>query len=39
MARYSKNRKEKYSIAIVGEGETEWHYFDNLRAEKRYSLN
>lgn len=38
MARNSKNRKEKYSIAIVGEGETEWHYFDNLRTEKRFSF-
>jgi hypothetical protein len=39
MARNRKDRKEKYSIAIVGEGETEWHYFDNLRTDKRYSLN
>lgn len=38
MARNSKNRKGKYRIAIVGEGHTEWHYFDSLRTEKRYKF-
>lgn len=26
----------KKSIAIIGEGETEWFYFDTLRTTKRY---
>jgi len=26
------------SIAIIGEGETEWLYFDSLRIAKRYSF-
>ncbi len=38
MARKSKNKILKYSIAIVGEGATEWYYFDSLRTEKRYSF-
>ena len=26
----------KKSIAIIGEGETEWFYFDSLRVASRY---
>lgn len=26
----------KKSIAIIGEGETEWFYFESLRIAKRY---
>lgn len=29
-------RREKKSVAIIGEGETEWFYFDALRIAKRY---
>ncbi len=28
--------KMKKRFAIVGEGPTEWHYFDGFRKEKRY---
>ena len=28
----------KKSVAIIGEGETEWFYFDRLRIHKRYSF-
>ena len=28
----------KKSIAIIGEGETEWFYFDSLRVTCRYSF-
>jgi hypothetical protein len=28
----------KKSIAIIGEGETEWFYFDSLRIARRYSF-
>ena len=28
----------KKSVAIIGEGETEWFYFDRLRMHKRYSF-
>ncbi len=28
----------KKSIAIIGEGETEWFYFERLRTHKRYSF-
>lgn len=28
--------KKKISIAIIGEGETEWFYFESLRVAKRY---
>ena len=31
--------RAKISIAIVGEGETEWFYFDSLRRSKRYSFS
>ncbi|KAA6351322.1 hypothetical protein EZS27_001285 [termite gut metagenome] len=31
--------KTKVSIAIIGEGETEWFYFDSLRRSKRYSFS
>ena len=28
--------KKRISIAIIGEGETEWFYFESLRVAKRY---
>lgn len=28
--------KKKLTIAIIGEGETEWFYFESLRVVKRY---
>ena len=27
----------KKSVAIIGEGETEWFYFESMRILKRYS--
>jgi len=30
--------KIKKSVAIIGEGETEWFYFDSLRISNRYSF-
>lgn len=36
MARNRNNRKAKFSIAIVGEGPTEWHYFNNMKQVKRF---
>lgn len=29
----------KKSIAIIGEGETEWFYLESLRVAKRYPLS
>jgi hypothetical protein len=37
MARRQNKRQVKYSIAIIGEGLTEWHYFNSLKSVKRYS--
>lgn len=28
--------KKRLSIALIGEGETEWFYFESLRVAKRY---
>lgn len=33
-----KTSKSKKSIAIIGEGETEWFYFDSLRSHCRYQF-
>ncbi len=30
--------ENKVSIAIIGEGETEWHYFDSLRCARRFAF-
>ena len=32
------NVVKRKSIAIIGEGETEWFYFDSLRTYRRYNL-
>jgi len=32
------NAVKRKSIAIIGEGETEWFYFDSLRTYRRYNL-
>jgi hypothetical protein len=32
------NTTKRKSIAIIGEGETEWFYFDSLRTYRRYNL-
>lgn len=36
MARKINRRKGKFRLAIIGEGITEWHYFNNLKQEKRF---
>ncbi|MFT5916652.1 MAG: hypothetical protein ACJAWV_003672 [Flammeovirgaceae bacterium] len=38
MARQTRKPKNiKFTIAIIGEGETEWHYFDDLKSVERYT--
>lgn len=36
MARKRKNKPTKYQIAIVGEGITEWHYFNDLKQVHKF---
>ena len=36
MARKQKNKPTKYQVAIVGEGVTEWHYFNDLKQENKF---
>ena len=31
-------RQQSKSIALIGEGETEWFYFDSLRIDRRFSF-
>ncbi len=38
MARKTKSRPPKFQVAIVGEGETEWFYFSNMRQCERFSF-
>ncbi len=38
MARKSKNKPLKFKVAIVGEGETEWYYFTDMRHFERFSF-
>ncbi len=38
MVRKAKNRNPKFSVAIVGEGFTEWHYFLNMRKKRRFGF-
>ena len=39
MARKSNiNRKKIFTVAIVGEGITEWHYFNDLRRVEKYKF-
>lgn len=37
MARKGKNKPTKFKVAIVGEGNTEWYYFSNMRQYERFS--
>ncbi|RPH33339.1 MAG: RloB domain-containing protein [Bacteroidales bacterium] len=36
MARKGYNRSIKHRVAIVGEGLTEWYYFDNMRQHEHF---
>lgn len=38
MARKIKSRIPKFRIAIVGEGETEWFYFGNMRKYEKFNF-
>ncbi len=38
MARKTKSRPPKFQVAIVGEGETEWFYFNNMRQYERFNF-
>lgn len=38
MARKTKSRPPKFQVAIVGEGETEWFYFSNMRQHEKFSF-
>ena len=38
MARKTKSRPPKFQVAIVGEGETEWFYFSNMRQNEKFSF-
>ena len=39
MARQSKNRKLREAIAVVGEGVTEWCYFENLKRKEHLTIH
>jgi len=36
--RKSKNKPTKFKVAIVGEGDTEWYYFSNMRQCEKFSF-
>jgi len=38
MARKTKGRPPKFQVAIVGEGETEWFYFSNMRQYEKFTF-
>ncbi len=38
MARKGKKRNLKFSVAIIGEGFTEWYYFLNMRKTQRFGF-
>ncbi|MDO9510332.1 MAG: RloB family protein [Bacteroidales bacterium] len=38
MARKTNNRPQKFQVAIVGEGETEWFYFNDMRQHESFSF-
>lgn len=38
MARKTKSRPPKFQVAIVGEGETEWFYFSNMREFEKFNF-
>ena len=38
MARKTKGRLPKFQVAIVGEGETEWFYFSNMRQYEKFTF-
>jgi hypothetical protein len=38
MARETKPRPAKFQVAIVGEGETEWFYFSNMRQNENFNF-
>lgn len=38
MARKINTRPPKFQVAIVGEGETEWFYFSNMRQFERFTF-
>ncbi|HMQ59982.1 MAG TPA: hypothetical protein PKE06_04895 [Flavilitoribacter sp.] len=39
MARKINTKPGKYKVAVIGEGITEWHYFDGLRSVERLSFD
>ncbi|MEM0997388.1 MAG: RloB family protein [Bacteroidota bacterium] len=39
MARKRNFRPTSYQIAVIGEGETEWHYFNNVRTRERFPFS
>lgn len=36
MTRISKNKPSLFRVAIVGEGETEWYYFNNMKHVEKF---
>jgi len=38
MARKKRIKPTKFKVTIIGEGETEWYYFNNLRSTERYKF-
>lgn len=38
MARKSANKPTKFKVAIVGEGDTEWYYFTNMRQCEKFNF-
>ena len=38
MARKSRNKPTRFKVAIVGEGITEWYYFNSMRQTERFNF-
>ena len=36
--RRNRTKPTKFKVTIIGEGETEWYYFNNLKATERYKF-
>lgn len=38
MARTKGNKKTTFQVAIIGEGETEWYYFNYMKQSERFGF-
>lgn len=39
MARNLQTRRERITVAVIGEGNTEWHYFNDLKQTENLTFN